>query len=201
MITLRVDVDYAYPSRTKSFIYTYLKKKSKAKYLKYPKMLAEIINNATVDVKAYWFFNMQTLPDKDMLSLINSNQHEIGLHVINKPFAELHYLEQAVSKPVEYYTIHGTERLLGQIIWHRKIGQKQTVIPTSFPLKSFHKYPTRALDWLCYQLPTSEAVDKATSWIEQNCVLEVHPEWLITDGGFINHRGPYIEVLKRLLYS
>jgi hypothetical protein len=199
MITLRVDVDYAYPSRTKSFIYTYLRKKSEVNYLAYPKLLAEIINQATVDVRAYWFFNLQTLPDKDMLSLINSNRHEIGLHVINHSFIELYRLKQVSPKPIEYYTIHGTERLLGQIIWHRNLGQKQAVIPPNFPLQSFHKHHTRSLDWLCYHSPFNEAVAKAKSWIKQNYVLEVHPEWLINHGDFINHRGPYIDVLKTLL--
>ena len=55
MIKLRIDVDYAYPSRIKSFIYTALNLKGGRDYLKNSKTLARMINESPEEVKAYWF--------------------------------------------------------------------------------------------------------------------------------------------------
>lgn len=200
MITIRIDVDYAYPSRVKSFVYTLFRIKSKKDYLKYSKMLACLINQSSQSVKAYWFFNPCTFPDAEMLELLKSDRHEIGLHVINYPDEELLQLESLVKRKIHCYTIHGTARLIGQIVWHRKLGQKQAEIPKDFRLQSFHEFPTYCLDHLCYRLPETEAIAEIKEWLQKDYFLEVHPEWL-TQRGRINHRGPYLNVLKNLLTS
>jgi hypothetical protein len=199
MIKIRVDVDYPYPSRAKSFLYTYMNWKSKNGYLMYSKMLADLINNANIEVKAIWFFNIHALPDKEMLALLSGSQHEIGLHIVNNPFEELEQLEKVSTKPIEYYTIHGTERLLGQIVWHRPLGQKQAKVPSDFRLKSYHEYPTNGLDWLCYNTDSKAALIISNDWAKQGFIFEVHPEWLICRGK-INHRGPYLKTLSALLH-
>jgi hypothetical protein len=200
MIKLRIDVDYPYPSRAKSFLYTYLGWRTKRGYLAYAKMLADLINNSIPEVKAMWFFNIHALPDDEMLALLSGSQHEIGLHVVNNPEEELAQLEQVSTKSVEYYTIHGTERLLGQIVWHRPLGQKQVKVPQDFRLKSYHEFPTNGLDWLCYNTDAKAALIIANDWVRQGIVLEAHPEWIIKKGK-INHRGPYKEVLTKLLHA
>ena len=71
MIKLRIDVDYPYPSRLRSFIYTALKIKVGKDYLKNSKILARMINESPKEVKAYWFFTFKTIPDEEMLAMLN----------------------------------------------------------------------------------------------------------------------------------
>ena len=87
MIKLRIDVDYPYPSRTKSFLCVALRIKSKkAKdYLKNARIIAKMINESPKEVKAYWFFTPYTIPDKKLLDLLNPEKHEVALHVANNP--------------------------------------------------------------------------------------------------------------------
>ncbi len=199
MLKLRVDVDYAYTSRWKSFASTFLRRKPSNGYLLYAKTLAGLINQSNKDVNAYWFFTPYTLPDAEMLSLISSDRHEVALHVINDPFGELSQLAKIANRTISYYSIHGTERLLGQIVWHRPLGVKQAVIPDKFPLKSFHDYSTVSLDSLCYQCSTDEVLRQINLAIAEGKVVAMHPEWLL-NRGVINKRGPYVEVLSKILF-
>ena len=56
LIKLRIDVDYPYPSRVKSFIYVALGIKISDDYLKNPKIIAKMVNESPENVKAYWLF-------------------------------------------------------------------------------------------------------------------------------------------------
>lgn len=200
LLTLRIDVDYAYPSRLKSFYYTWKKKTVSERYLSYSKLLANLFNASDKEMRVYWFFTPYTLPDKELLDLLTLPTHIIGLHVANDASSELLQLQSITDRRIEYYTVHGTNRLLSQLIWHRKLGQKQAVIPDKFKLKSFHDYPTQCLDWLCYKFSTDEAIGIAKEWISKNFVLEIHPDWVLNSGGRLNNRGPYIHVLRKLLF-
>ena len=195
---LRMDVDYAYPWRLKSFFYTILGIKMGHDYLKNSKIIARMINESTRRVKAYWFFTPTTTPDAEMLGLLTENKHEIALHVATRPREELKLLEQATKRPISYYTIHGTERLLARLMWGRKLSEAKALIPHDFPLKSFHVFPTVGIDVLCYANPSGTVVSIAESNIAQGNVLHFHPEWLF-QRGTINHRGPFYTALKRLL--
>ncbi len=75
MIKIRLDVDYPYPSRLKSFVYVGLNRKKPGKdYLKNSKIIAMMINESKKDVKAYWFFTPYTIPDKELLEMLASGQ-------------------------------------------------------------------------------------------------------------------------------
>ncbi|MCL2288670.1 MAG: hypothetical protein FWC33_05830 [Candidatus Bathyarchaeota archaeon] len=198
MIKIRLDVDYAYPSRWKSFLYTLLKKKTKSGYLKNSKIIAKMINESPFEVKTYWFFTPFTLPDAEMLELLNSDKHEIALHVAVDAYEELKTLEKTTNTQIKYYTVHGTERLLGKIIWHRKLSQSKAPIPEDFPLKSFYDFPTIPLDKICYDNSTRETLKIAYDSIKKDEILLIHPDWLFQRGK-MNHRGPYYEVLKEIL--
>jgi hypothetical protein len=197
MITLRIDVDYAYPSRAKSFLYTALNKRTNKDYLKNPKIIARMINASPKEVKAYWFFTPQTVPDRQLLNLLSSDRHEIALHVVNNPRGELEQLKTATQRKINYYSIHGTARLLARIMWKRwKI--KSPIIPKDFPLQSFHQFPTFGVDSVCYLYSTEQAVKIAEGGIKDGRVLEIHPIWLFQRGK-INRRGPFYETLRRIL--
>ncbi len=198
MIKIRLDVDYAYPSRWQSFFYTALKSKTKRNYLKNSKIIARMINESPMDVKAYWFFTPFTLPDVEMLELLNSDKHEIALHVAIDAYKELNNLEKATNTQVKYYTIHGTERLLGKIIWHRKLSQSKASIPEGFHLKSFYDFPTMSLDRICHVKSTHETLKIAYESIKKGEVLHIHPDWLFQSGK-MNPRGPYYDTLKEIL--
>ena len=88
MIKLRIDVDYPYPSRAKSFLYVALRiKNRKSKdYLKNALIIAQMVNESPKEVRAYWFFTPYTIPDKRLLALLNPERHEVALHVANNPF-------------------------------------------------------------------------------------------------------------------
>ena len=198
MIKLRLDVDYAYPSRLKSFFFTALGARTSRDYLKNSKILAKMINESPEQVKAYWFFTPYTIPDKVLLELLNDEKHEVALHVAKNPYKELTRLENVTGHKVNYYTVHGTARLLARIVWKRKLWQNKAPIPKDFPLKSFYEFPTLGLDITCHLNPTSKAVEIAEDSIAKGDVLHVHPEWLLQRGRF-NPRGPFYETLKKIL--
>jgi len=198
-IKLRIDVDYPYPSRLKSFLATVLKLKIGKDYLKNPKIIAKMINETPKKVQAYWFFTPYTLPDREILELLRSAEnHHIGLHIANRPYTELERLEKDTGRKVKYYTVHGTAKLLAQLMWRRKLGEKKAPVPKGFPLKSFYEFPTIDLDWACYANPLTQVLKMSNESIVRGEVLHVHPEWLFQRGK-INRRGPYYAVLKNIL--
>jgi hypothetical protein len=205
MIKLRMDADYPYPSRFKSFLSTILNVKIGKDYVKNSKIIAKMVNETRKEVKAYWFFTPYTVPDEELLALLRPDRHEVALHVANNPYAELERLEKATGRKVKYYTVHGTARLLARLMWRRKLWEEKAPIPDGFPLKSFYDFPTIDLDWECYANPTAQAVKIAENSIAKGKVLHVHPEWLFQRGwSFIpgrvaNPRGPFYETLKKIL--
>ena len=200
MINLRLDVDYPYPSRAKSFVYIALgiKNRKSKDYLKNARVIAKMVNESPKKVMAYWFFTPYTIPDKKLLNLLNPDRHEVALHVANNPYREWKILENETERKVNYYTIHGTSRLLAQLLWRRKLGERQANVPSDFPLKSFHDFPTTCLDTVCYANPNARAIEVAEKSLSEGKVLEIHPEWLF-QRGTINHRGPYYAALKKIL--
>jgi hypothetical protein len=197
VIKIRIDVDYPYPSRLRSFVYTAFNGEAGRDYLKNSKILARMINESPKEVKAYWFFTLRTVPDEELLLMLNPERHEVALHVVNHPNAEMEALEKATGRQIKYYTIHGTSHLLGRLLWKR-LKTKTPKIPQDFPLQSFHEVPTFVLDGYCYAKGTLKAVEAAEGKIAQGQVLEIHPDWLF-QRGTINHRGPYYEALRRIL--
>jgi hypothetical protein len=200
MIKLRIDVDYPYPSRVKSFLYLALriKKRRGKNYLKNAHIIAKMINESPREVKGYWFFTPYTIPDKKLLELMNPEKHEVGLHVANKPVEELINLEKATGRKLKYYSIHGTERLFAKLLWGRKLSQNQAAIPSDFPLESFHELTTMSIDRERYRLGLDKAVQSVEEWIDHNVVLSFHPEWLF-DKTEKNQRGPVYDLLKTIL--
>jgi hypothetical protein len=197
MIKLRIDVDYPYSSRAKSFLSVILGRKMGKNYLKNSKIIAKMVNESPLEVLAFWFFTSKTIPDNELLTLLNGNKHEVSLHIINDPEGELEQLEKATRRKICFYTIHGTARLLARIIW-RRWKAKSPLIPKDFPLQPFHQFLTSVLDTLCYTHSTEQAVKLAEGNIKDGTVLEIHPVWLF-QRGTINHRGPFYETLRRIL--
>jgi CO dehydrogenase/acetyl-CoA synthase epsilon subunit len=197
VIKLRIDVDYPYPSRMRSFVFTALNVKVGNDYLKNSKILARMINESPKEVRAYWFFTPKTVPDEELLAMLNGDKHEAALHIVNQPYAEMESLNTATGRQMNYYTIHGTARILGRILWKRW-KDKAPTIPEDFPLQSFHQFPTLVLDGCCYAKGTAKAVKVAEDSITQGKILEIHPAWLF-QRGTINHRGPYYKALRKIL--
>jgi hypothetical protein len=197
LIRIRIDVDYLYPSRIKSFIYTFLGIKTRRGYLKNSKIVAGMINKSSQNVKAYWFFTNKTIPDRELLEMLDNPKHEVALHIVNDPYAELRKLEQKTGKKIEYYTIHGTARLVARIVW-RRWKSKAPKIPENFPLQSFHQFPTTGIDSLCYLYPAEKAKQMTEDAIRNGNVIYFHPIWLFQRGK-MNRRGPFYHVLKGIL--
>jgi hypothetical protein len=197
LIRFRIDVDYPYPSRIRSFLYTGFGIRTSKDYLKNSKIIARMINDSRKEAKAYWFFTPKTVPDQELLKLVDNAKHEAALHVVNDPVKESEALEKIVGRELNYYTIHGTSRLLARIMWGRWKG-KAPRIPDGFPLQSFHDYPTIGLDSLCYSHSPKEALRIVEEGVKQGQVIYFHPIWLF-QRGTMNHRGPYYEVLRRIL--
>jgi hypothetical protein len=202
MIKLRMDVDYPYPSRFHSFVATALNiKKPGRNYLQNSKILARMINESPKELKAYWFFTPYTIPDSELLALLNPDRHEVALHVAREPYSELECLERATQRKVKYYTIHGTARVVAQLMWRRKLHQKVVPIPKGFPLIFFYDFPTLNFDWICNHNPMQKAIEIAEASIAKGDILHMHPEWLFQSGGRLNHRGPYYDALKIILQT
>lgn len=200
-IKLRIDVDYPYPSsRSRSFLCVALgiKRRDSKDYLKNAKIIAKMVNESPKQVKACWFFTLYAIPDKELLSLLNPDRHEIGLHVAKNPVKELKILEDKTNRKLKYYSIHGTSNLLSQLLWKRKPGQKQAKIPNDFSLKSFHDFTTTSLDRRIFQVGLGSVKVEAKNWIAQGTVISIHPEWLYARGEK-NRRGPFYEALKMIL--
>lgn len=200
MIKLRIDVDYPYPSRTKSFAYVALRIKSKKgkNYLKNARIIARMINESPREVRGYWFFTPYTIPDKKLLELLNPEKHEVALHVANKPVEEWKNLEKETNRPVKLYTIHGTAGKFARLIWGRKLSGPQVVIPSDYPLTSFHTQKTLSIDRDRYKYGFDKVVQLLEEWISQDVVLSFHPEWLFEKNDK-NQRGPLYDSLKTFL--
>jgi len=197
LIRMRIDVDYPYTSRVRSFMYTALGIRTSSEYLKNPKIVARMINESKRDVKAYWFFTPKTIPDKELLEMIDNPKHEVALHVVSDPYKELGNLEQRARKKINYYTIHGTARLIARAMW-RRWKSKAPKIPENFPLQSFHQFPTTGIDSLCYLYPAEQAKLMTEDAIRNGNVIYFHPIWLFQRGK-MNRRGPFYHVLKGIL--
>ena len=200
-IKLRIDVDYPYPSkRIKSFFYVALniKKRKSNHYLDNAKIIAKMINDSQKDVMAYWFFTPYTIPDQKLLDLLKPERHEVGLHIANNAVEELTRLEIETGRPVRFYTFHGTSSGFAQLLWRRKLGQKQTSVPSSFFLKSFHEFPSTSLDTRIYEAGLNSVMEEAQKWIKEGIVISIHPEWLFKSAER-NRRGSYYEALKAIL--
>ena len=200
MIKLRIDVDYPYPSRAKSFLNVALRiKNRKSKdYLKNALIIARMINESPREVRAYWFFTPYTIPDKRLLALLNPERHEIALHVATNPVREQKDLETKTGRKLQYYTIHGTQRVFARLLWGRKFSQAQASIPNDFPLTSFHNFTTMSIDRERYRLGFHKVVTSVEEWIAQDVVLSFHPEWLF-ETNKKNQRGPVYDLLKTIL--
>ena len=197
LIKLRIDVDYPYPSRIRSFIYTAFGIKAGKDYLKNSKIIAKMINESAKEVMAYWFFTPKTIPDKELLELLKKDRHEVALHIVNDPNKELTLLEEATGRKINYYTIHGTARLVARIMWKRWKTNAPKV-PADYPLQSFYQFPTLGLDATCHNSTAEQAFRIASDHIEKGDVLHIHPIWLFQRGK-MNDRGPYYETLKKIL--
>jgi hypothetical protein len=197
LLRFRIDVDYPYPSRIKSFLYTALNIRIGRDYVKNPKTVADMINNSQKKITAYWFFTPKTIPDQELLELIDNPKHEVALHIVNDPYGELRNLERKTRKKINYFTIHGTARLLARIMWGRR-GSEALRIPEDFPLQSFHQYPTTSIDSLCYLYAVEKVKQMVEESIRRDDVIYFHPIWLFQRGK-LNHRGPFYEVLRWIL--
>jgi len=198
MIKLRIDVDYPYPSRAKSFLYLALRIKERRSrgYLKNARIIAKMINESPKQVMAYWFFTPYTIPDKKLLDLLNPDKHEVALHVATNPYREWKILENETQRKVNYYTIHGTESSISQLLWGRKPGEKQAKVPSDFPLKLCPVNPTWSLDYMVRERGLEGTKETLNRWANKECAWSFHPEWLFKKG---RKRGPYYEALKSLL--
>ncbi|OGD48234.1 hypothetical protein A3K79_07215 [Candidatus Bathyarchaeota archaeon RBG_13_46_16b] len=197
MIRIRIDVDYPYTSRIRSFMYTALGIRTSREYLRNPKIVAGMINESTRKVKAYWFFTPKTIPDKELAEMLDNPKHEVALHIVNDPYTELRNMEQETGKKIKYYTIHGTAHLFARIMW-RRWKSKAPKIPEDFPLQSFHQFPTTGIDILCYLYPAEQAKRMTEDAIKEGNVIYFHPIWLFQRGK-MNRRGPFYYVLKGIL--
>jgi hypothetical protein len=194
-----MDVDYAYPSRLKSFFYTALRTRVEKNYLKNAKILARMINESKKNVRSYWFFTPTTLPDKELLELLHEDKHEVGLHVARNPYVELECLEKTTGRKIKFYNVHGTARLLARLMWGRKLREAEVNVPRDFPLEFFSPLMTNDLDYVCYDNSVEQATKKAMESIAKGEVLHVHPEWLFKRSPRQTHRGPFYEIFKRIL--
>jgi hypothetical protein len=197
LIKFRIDVDYPYPSRIRSFIYTACGLRVGKDYLANSRIIARMINESKKEVMAFWFFTPKTIPDNALLELLGKGKHEVALHIVNDPKKELELLEDATGRRIRYYTIHGIDRVLARLMWKRWKASPPR-IPTEYPLQSFYRFPHSGLDYLCYVFPPEQALNTALSQVEKGVMLHIHPMWLFQRGR-INHRGPYFETLRRIL--
>lgn len=159
-----------------------------------------MINESPKRVFAYWFFTPYTIPDKKVLDLLSPEKHEIALHIAIDPYREWKILENETNRSMKYFTIHGTSRVIAQLLWGRKIGEKQAKIPADFPLKSFHEFEsiTFMLDHAVNVNNREFVITELPKLIAENKFLAIHPEWLFNKGR-INPRGPYYDILKSIL--
>jgi len=200
-IKLRIDVDYPYPSsRRKSFLYIALGiKTQKAKdFLKNARIIAEIVNASPKKVIAYWFFTTYSIPDQKLLDLLHPERHVVGLHIATNPIKEWKMLEKETGRSVQFYTFHGTSNLFAQLLWKRKIGQKQATVPSDFPLKSFHDFRSTGLDTRMFEVGLESVKKESEIWIKDGTFISIHPEWLFKKAQK-NRRGPFYEALKIIL--
>jgi hypothetical protein len=188
ILTFRIDVDYNYENRTKSFLSTFLGVKLGKGYLKNAKIIAKMINESEKDVKAYWFFTTKSLPDMELLKILNNSKHEIGLHVVSNVTKE--FCELAKVYPywkIHYFNQHGVRRLLAKFVWHKFT---KGLNGSQFPLKYFVEQNCVKFDRLGFY--NKEKIDF------EKRILHLHPDWLFK-GNIMNSRQRFYEDLEEVL--
>jgi hypothetical protein len=196
LIKLRIDVDYPFPSRLRSFLYVAFGIRTSAEYLKNSKIIARMINESPEEIEAHWFFTPKTLPDGQLLAMLDAKKQAVELHIVNDPNKELAKLEKATGRRANYYTIHGTARLMARIMWKRW-RTKEPEIPKDFSLQSFQQFPTFGLDRISYGRTADKAVEIARNYLAKGYVLYFHPIWLF-QRGTINQRSAFYQALRML---
>ena len=88
MITLRIDVNWPYPWKLTSFLYTALGFRAAKGYLRNYKTVARMVNESHQEVKAYWFFTRKTVLRRELLAFLNDKRNEVRLHIVNDPDGE-----------------------------------------------------------------------------------------------------------------
>ena len=201
---IRIDVDYPYVNRLKSFLAVFLRVKLGKGYLANAKEIAKMVNGSKKEVKCYWFFTIQTMPDAELMHMLLSKKHEICLHAVKDVFSEGWDLQWHASellldmgkkelKTVRYFNQHGVRRLLAKVIWRKFTKGLQN----QFPLQYFGEKNCVKLDMLCYQMQDDE---KAYQIAKNAEVIHIHPEFLNENSKLkFNKRGLYRDVLERLL--
>jgi hypothetical protein len=148
---------------------------------------------------AYWFFTPFTIPDKRLLDLLKPERHVVGLHIARNAVKELNALEAKTGCSVKYYTSHGTKNLIAQLLWKRRLGQKEAVVPKDFPLIDFFsEAPSTGLDRRMYESGLDSVKEEAKNGVASGTVISIHPEWLYVRGEK-NRRGRFYEALKIIL--
>lgn len=193
MIQFRIDVDYPYPSRWKSFCSVFTGLKWGNDYLRNCKIIAQLINDSPHDILATWSFTYKSLPDKELLHMISNKRHRIGLHLVKNPHKELALLEKATEQKIMFYTIHGIKRR-AKLLWKTLLGRNLNVPKQVKLLDNSHIFN---LDTYCYYHPVSLAEEKVKTAILEGETIHIHPEWLF-QRGTVNHRASYFEVLKMI---
>lgn len=165
-LKIRVDVDYAYPSRLKSFFFTFLGWNPHfSDYLRNCKIMARIINKSKVDVKVYWFFTYLTRPDSELLGLLNNSKHEIGLHLVKDGEKELPKL----GCDIRFYTVHGIDNFLAKVLWKRRSQPLSSCVGELF-------------GDVCYSLEHASFLYSAEKSVHDGvasgCPISLHPDWL-----------------------
>lgn len=184
---LAIDVDYPYASRFRSFLSVFLGVKFGSDYLLNEKTIAKMINDSPKKVHAYWFFVSKVPPDETLKLLLSNPKHTIGLHIVKNSLREQKILEEAIGKKIQYYTLHGTNRL-SKFVW--KSFAKPIV--QNPPLMHYSCLNMYALDQLKNRSKTAQALQ------EKGAAFCFHPIWLFQNGKY-NRRGRFYECLKAIL--
>jgi hypothetical protein len=82
-------------------------------------------------------------------------------------------------------------------MWKRW-SSKAPIIPPDFPLESFDQFPVKSMDIICHHCSAQQSLKTIEKSIKESYVLHIHPIWLLQRGR-LNQRGPFHEVLKRIL--
>lgn len=188
MITFRIDVDYPYNNRLKSFISVFFNSKLGNGYLDNAKIIAKMINNSEKNTKAFWFFTYATIPDREMIELLQNEKHELCLHAVKDVHNEQKLLEEKLGTKILFFNKHGVRRILTKIIWHKFGDLKEN----GNGIKYFSGSGCLKFDKLC--LYRKDEVFK----IADKFILHIHPDWLYNTSK-LSYHCRYFEDLKKML--
>lgn len=153
------------------------------------KVLCKLLNE--YEATALWFPTILTIPDKELLGLLDAGGHEIGCQVIWDE-DEIEKLQAEIGREIRFYVIHGTGTLINKLLWRR-------LRPPSVESREIVRVRGASInfDKFCYR-HSPHAILKMFKKLSRKTIIVAHPTY-INRSSILSKKGPTLGMFSFLL--